>query len=182
MPVHEAIRRVGQWGAVVPVVLTAACSSFEPKWRQAVTAEGALPHPVAGAWEGTWKSEVTGHTGALQCVIEPPVAPSTRSTSAPTLTFTYHARWGRFFRGTFSTQQSVVPVRSGGFISEGYWDLPRWAGGRYQYRLRFSPPRRGRVESIEATYTSARDHGAFSLRRPESQQGRSRARQLTSVR
>lgn len=163
-------------------LFTAACSNFEQQWRQATMTSRPHQHPVGGAWEGTWKSEATGHAGALRCVVSPLPTPEAKKGEPSELSFTYHARWGFVLRGTFATRQPVVPLRWGEYLSEGHWQLPKWAGGRYHYRIKFSGSDRGLADTMEATYTSAGDYGVFSLRRPASAQIQSEARQPAATR
>src|SRR5688500_5612663 len=58
----------------VLVSCVASCSfGYNRRWNTAAQ-QMATTHPtdLAGAWEGTWKSEPTGHTGTLRAIVTPP--------------------------------------------------------------------------------------------------------------
>ena len=49
-------------------LFASGCSTFHREWKQAA----AQPLPIddiTGRWQGGWKSEGTGHQGALRCVV-----------------------------------------------------------------------------------------------------------------
>src|SRR5256885_8458134 len=51
-------------------IFACGCSSFNSEWKAAAQMPVAAGD-IAGRWEGTWKSEATGHNGNLRCIISP---------------------------------------------------------------------------------------------------------------
>lgn len=127
--------------------LTADCRTFQDQWDKA---EGLGPEGISGCWDGEWISAATGHRGRLRCVISP-VAP---------------ALWRMYFRGDYSavfracySTDFTVVQRAGGWTFEGGSDLGLLAGGSYAYTGTAT------LEELICSYTSARDHGEFRLKR-----------------
>jgi hypothetical protein len=137
----------------------ASCSNFERDWRAAVDHRPSRSTGIEGPWEGTWTSEPTGHHGKLRCIVGGESSTARRAI-ARDRTFQYHATWGKLLSGTFTTVQPVIEKSPAHFQSEGDWALPRWAGGKYHYRIEGTP------SEMRATYRSGVDHGTFHLVRP----------------
>src|SRR5437763_1907953 len=49
------------------LLLVAGCSTFQRDWEQ--LANKAAPLGIEGRWEGSWKSDVSGHADRLRCII-----------------------------------------------------------------------------------------------------------------
>lgn len=138
--------------ATAGICLLVSCGHFNSDWKQALDTP-APKHSIVGAWTGTWKSEATGHTGQLRCVVSPP------ANAEGDHTFLYHARWGRLFAASFTATHRVKPA-SDGFHFSGSHEMPSWVGGTYLYD--------GTVkgDAFSAAYRSSKDHGVFEMRRP----------------
>lgn len=125
--------------------LTANCRNFSQRWQAAGGGgEGGVPR----RWIGEWKSEATGHHGALRCVVEPVGATRWR--------MHFRAEYSGILRACYSTDFNVVP-ESGRWTFEGAFDLGRLAGGRFEYGGHARP------EEMICSYRSSRDHGEFRL-------------------
>jgi hypothetical protein len=142
------------------VALAAAgCSSFEREWRAAVRNRPGSGTTIAGPGKGSWRSDPTGHHGELRCVVGR-AAEGVQRGIGRDVPFHYHAKWGKVLGGSFKTVQPVREEKPGRFHSEGDWTLPRWAGGKYHYRIVATP------QEMRATYRSSSDHGKLHLVRP----------------
>lgn len=131
------------------------CSRFEKDWRAAAALNSTGTTSLAGRWQGTWKSEVNGHTDELRCLITP--------TDAGGFNARYHARYRRgLFRFTFQYTVPLVATRTAeGWDFSGGANLGWLAGGLYRYE--------GTVRSnrFHSTYDSRYDRGAFDMQRIE---------------
>lgn len=131
-------------------LLTSCSAGFRREWKTALTTG---PQPgVAGAWEGTWMSEVNGHHGRLRAVVSAP------KNAEGDHDFHYHATWAKILSGAYRAEHRVSPMR-GGSSFKGSHQMPEWAGGRYTYE--------GTVkgDSFEARYECAKDKGVFRMKR-----------------
>ena len=136
--------------ALLLCYVISGCSTFHREWKQA----GAPPNPagdITGRWQGTWKSEVTGHHGTLRCV-------ATRE-SPEQYRFLYRATWKKILHGTYPVNQTVR--REGAtFQMRGGADLGKLYGGHYEYEGQATPT------NFVSTYRSKGDHGKFEMTRP----------------
>ncbi|HUF63902.1 MAG TPA: hypothetical protein VMN36_17620 [Verrucomicrobiales bacterium] len=134
------------------LLVGAGCSApkFEREWKQAL-ARGAPAKGIEGPWEGLWKSDATGHTGGLRCLVS---APEDRP--AP-WAFHYWFSWGGLqgSRGTSYT----VREDNGVFRFSGEADLGV-LGGVYRHEGRAT------ADSFEASYHAEKDRGTFRMMRP----------------
>ncbi|MGI8604725.1 MAG: hypothetical protein ACR2OZ_17280 [Verrucomicrobiales bacterium] len=144
---------------LVLALISGSCSSFQQHWSVAIKDRPAKYTSIEGPWVGTWKSEPTGHSGALRCLVGESQS-NTRSEQGALTPFYYRATWQKVLSGTFRTVQPVREVRKGEFVSEGDWTLPKWAGGKYHYRINATPA------EFRATYRGGGDHGRFEMQRP----------------
>ena len=132
------------------LLLVSGCSSFNYDWNHAA----ATPPPlfgISGRWQGTWRSEVTGHTDQLRCII-------TRVDMDD-----YEARFKAKYHGILSFSYTVplkVVQKEDGFRFSGAADLGAMAGGMYQYEGHAEPT------NFFSTYSSKDDHGTFQMGRP----------------
>ncbi len=137
--------------AIAACACLSSCSlSFGPKWQQAL--QKGPQTGVEGAWRGTWKSEASGHHGALRCIVGP-----VKNTQGEH-DFTYHAVWMGVLSGSYVAPHQVKPTKDHSRFS-GQHKMPDWAGGLYTYD--------GTVkgDTFHATYRSAKDHGSYELKR-----------------
>lgn len=134
-------------------LLLAGCSTFEREWRSAAQMP-RLEDDLAGRWEGTWRSEVTGHNDQLRAVIA-------AGSNGVYLTH-FHARYRKgIFRFAFGYSVPLQARQTNGthqFLGEA--DLGWLAGGLYRYEGSATATR------FFSTYHCKRDHGAFELKRP----------------
>ena len=126
-------------------LLTASCASKPQGWQQALHAPAG--DMAAGAWTGTWKSDVNGHTGALACVI-------TR-TAPDRCTFHYRAGWAHVFSAGFQVECRVTPD---GRVT-GSKDLGTLYGGIFTHDGAFTGDR------FQAQYKSRIDTGRMTMSR-----------------
>ncbi len=61
--------RLGVLVCLAAVFSLAGCSTFERDWRDARLTP-RLQDDLAGRWEGTWRSEATGHNDHTWAVID----------------------------------------------------------------------------------------------------------------
>ena len=145
------------------LLLTGCCLSFERDWKAArclgvpscpsgpASASGACPDAIlAGAWEGTWESEINGHHGRLRAVITP------RGDGR------YHARFHATFAVILPYEYEVCLTGAKddaiAYFS-GEADLGCLAGGVYRCS--------GCADQCEfiARYCAKKDKGTFRMRR-----------------
>ena len=103
----------------------------------------------AGAWRGTWLSEVNGHTGELLCAVSRPSDPP------GVYTFNYHATWGRILSAPFTVRCTV----DGQGKVTGSKDLGPLFGGTFSHAGTL------RRDTFHARYQSSLDRGVMEMRR-----------------
>jgi hypothetical protein len=141
------VKRLG----IVSLLLLGGCStSFHRDWESVPKAAGGLE----GAWDGTWLSDDSGHTGSLRCII---TRREDRGFDAR-----YYATYGWFlFWFDFEYTIPTTAVAEGAaWLLRGSAVLDSWiAGGLYEYEAR--------VEQDEyvASYRSSFDRGIFRMKR-----------------
>lgn len=133
------------------VAATSGCASFDRAWDEA----GATPTPtnnITGRWEGTWKSDDSGHTDQLRCIIS--------ESPGPLFPARFHAHYKRVFSFGYTVPLRIT--RNGNqFQFSGDSNLGWLAGGVYHYDGTATP------DHFQAEYKSKHDHGTFELRRPD---------------
>lgn len=139
------------------VLLPLLAGCYESRW----SAAGKQPVPdgsIAGRWQGTWKSEASGHNGGLRCIISE-VTPSSfkadfKASYAWIFTFTYTATMQ-------VTGGTTAPTSGPAYVYfKGEQDLGWLAGGVYQYDGKVGP------SMFFCSYKTDSDHGVFQLSRP----------------
>jgi len=133
----------------------ASCSiGYNHRWTKAASEPRTTqPTELDGAWEGTWKSEPTGHTGTLRAI-------ATRTgPSKARYHFQYKAVWKEVLSAVFSTDHKVAWNGRRGTVT-GEKDLGRF-GGVFRFTGTATPT------EFHAKYTSKYDHGVFEMKRPE---------------
>ena len=138
---------------LISAAFLTSCASpdFRDSWRQATSTP--TPNDITGAWEGTWKSEQTGHTGNLRCLV-------TRDTKSPSdHSFHYWASWKHLVSGEF-TVNYPVNQRGGKSSFGGRHNLGKALGGTFSHNAVATPT------TYDATYSAAKDQGTFTLVRP----------------
>ena len=133
----------------------ASCSlGYNRRWNIAAQQTATTnPTDLAGAWEGTWSSEPTGHTGTLRAI----VTPVTRSTAA-SYHFEYKATWKRVLSAVFHADH-LAKWKDGRSTLSGEKDLGRY-GGVFNFTGTATP------KVFHAKYEAKLDHGVFEMKRP----------------
>ena len=145
-------RSVRAFGCLSVLLVCAGCSGFNRDWKVA----SRLPPPpgeLAGRWEGTWQSDVTGHTDRLRCLVTPGPAGGYWAR--------FHARYHKLVSLSFGYTVPLTVTQTNGVAQfRGDADLGWLAGGLYHYE--------GHADKTDffATYHSQADHGTFRLIRP----------------
>lgn len=129
--------------------LLTGCSTFQRDWWH-YERYPSFSGELDGIWEGTWKSDVTGHKGKLRAII-------TRQSDG-----CYYAQFHATFAAVLPYEFGVLMTaqESGGVYSfNGSADLGRLAGGVYTYS--------GHADQLwfVANYCAEQDHGIFRMRR-----------------
>jgi len=133
-------------------MLLGGCSAFDRDWDAAAKVQPSSPTDITGRWQGTWKSDASGHDGGLRCLI-------TRIDPR-----TYHARYAATYGGIFhfGYEMDLIATPEQDWIKfEGQADLGSMAGGVYHYEGHAN------AEKFYATYHCDKDHGRFDMNRPE---------------
>lgn len=149
--------------AVIPALLLSlglsSCSiGYGRHWREAAASEDTK-HPVSlrGAWEGTWRSEKSGHTGTLQAVVTTGEA----GKEPARYTFRYRPVWKEVFSAVLCAEHEAKRKGTkGAWILSGEKDLGL-LGGVYRFTGTASPTH------FCARYVSSVDEGVFDMHRPE---------------
>lgn len=138
--------------AVLLPVLASSCTGWPRGWSAAK--RGAHPADgLSGAWEGTWRSVPTGHTGKLRCAVFPK--------SPDTWEYRYRASWAKVLCAGFKVDCLAVRQKDGTWKISGERDLGPLFGGIFKHTGTVS----GDGEKLDATYNAKLDHGTLTLRR-----------------
>jgi len=122
------------------------CTHFDSQWRAAAE----RPTGIDGRWQGSWKSEQDGHTGALLCVIQ--------QTGSEQFSAFFSATYARIFH--FSYDAKLIGHPMGDLVHlTGTQDLG-WPVGVYTYDGMASR------SQFYCAYRSKDDRGYFALARP----------------
>ena len=143
----------------VMLLLSGGC--YEARW----SAAGKQPTPangIEGRWVGTWRSEPTGHSGGLRCIVSE-VTPQSfkadfKASYAWIFTFTYEM--------TMRIKAADAATRPGHVYFAGEQDLGWLAGGQYTYDGKVGPT------EFFCGYRSENDHGTFQMTRPGGEVGK----------
>jgi hypothetical protein len=135
-------------GQLAIMVLLNGCSTFNRDWNAAVTSPRS---GILGPWEGVWKSETTGHTDKLRCLV------SERNDHR------YEARFHAKYRNIFVFNYTVLlgfEKTDSELMLSGKADLGYLPGGVYEYNGKATPT------NFVCRYSSAHDWGTFVMHRP----------------
>jgi hypothetical protein len=140
------------------LVATTSCSiPYNRAWNKAAAISASNPHPhsnLSGAWQGTWRSEGTGHHGKLRAIATPdPSQPNA-------WTFRYHATWAKILSGGYHAHHLAHQQADNTYRISGEQDLGKIFGGTFKYDGIATPTH------FKASYQSKADHGVFELSRP----------------
>src|SRR6185503_18132094 len=103
--------------------LGCGCSTFNRDWNS-MAAHTNPTNDIAGRWEGTWLSEVNGHTDKLRCLMARQADGSYQAR--------FHAKYRKIFSFAYTVPLQVEPA-AGLFKFQGEADLGWYAGGLYHY-------------------------------------------------
>jgi len=137
--------------AILPLLLTCGCSTFNHDWQNAVL-QPTPAHSIEGPWVGEWSSAVSGHAGGLRCLIS--------RQGEDRCVARYRATYAKMFRFSYTVNLQMHP-HYGGWEFSGEENLGRLAGGVYFYEGCASPT------NFFSTYRSKYDRGIFEMRRPQ---------------
>jgi hypothetical protein len=136
------------------MILGAGCCGFDRAWRKAAGEDSAPASDIRGRWTGTWRSDVSGHSNQLRCLM----TPQTNGLYSAR----FHAKYKKgIFRFSFGYTIPLQVRRAGeAFEFEGQADLGWLAGGVYRCE--------GSATStnFHSIYESKYDHGVFEMKRP----------------
>jgi hypothetical protein len=135
---------------VLPL-LTGGCTSFDHDWEKSAR-QNPVPDDLQGRWQGTWVSEVNGHTDTLRCVI-------TKKEDG-----IYSARFLARYHKVLSFGYTVplkVRADNNEFRFSGDANLGWLKGGVYHYEGHAG------ATNYFSTYSCKYDHGTFQMGRPE---------------
>jgi hypothetical protein len=131
------------------VCLSSCGSAFRQEWN-AAKAKPIPASSIAGAWEGSWRSEVNGHQGKLRCVV-PAKTTNTRE-------FHYYATWAKIFSGSLKATHVLQPQAQGVKFTAEH-DLGSF--GQFTAQGTITD------QKFRARYHAAGDHGVFEMQRPK---------------
>ena len=135
-------------GQLAILMLLNGCSTFNRDWNAAVRSPNA---GIIGPWEGVWRSDATGHTDKLRCLV------SERNDHG------YEARFHANYRHIFVFNYRVLlgfEKTDSELMLSGKADLGSLKGGVYEYNGKATPT------NFVCRYSSAYDRGAFVMHRP----------------
>lgn len=152
---HLKISWPGRWPLHLSILLLAllgsGCSPFHGAWRAA--GKQATPaDDVVGRWQGSWKSDPSGHTDKLRCLVTK--LDDTRYQAW------FHAKYHTIFSFAYKVELRVEKLTNE-FQFNGSADLGTLAGGVYNY------DGHANGTNFFSTYNSKYDHGTFQMTRPK---------------
>ncbi len=137
-------------------LLFASCSKYSGDFQTATKnfKPKAVPLTAAGPWQGTWKSDVNGHTGPLWCIV-------TQDKKDPTIwNFRYRAGWGILKFGDYNHPVKTKLDANGKLPLAGKMTLPK-NFGTYKVVGVLTPTK------FDVRYQGNGDKGTMTLTRPE---------------
>lgn len=136
-------------GAVLLATLGPSCTGWPRGWSQAK--KTTATDGVSGAWEGTWRSNPTGHSGKLRCAVFPK--------SPGVWEYRYRATWARVLCAGFTVDCAVTRQRDGTLKVKGERDLGPVFGGVFAHQGTVTK------DKLDASYQAKIDEGTLTLRR-----------------
>ena len=140
--------------SLVAAVFFTGCSSFEHDWQSAALIP-RLEDDMAGRWEGTWRSEASGHNNQLRAVIA--------MGSNGVYSTHFHARYKKgIFHFSFDYSVPLLVRQTNDLYQfHGEADLGWLAGGLYRYEGSATGT------NFFSSYDSKYDYGTFQMKRPK---------------
>lgn len=140
-----------------PALLMAACSGIPQGWAEA---KQAVSGGVDGAWRGTWRSDVNGHSGELRAAVTPVSSPSgPLPAEAESRLFRFRASWAKILCAGFDLHGTVKKTGKDVWTMSGSKDLGRVFGGI------FTCTGTVRGDEFKARYDAKMDRGVMEMRR-----------------
>jgi hypothetical protein len=140
--------------AVASTPAPADAPTDAPANASEIAPASASAEPLAGRWEGTWKSDQNGHSGRLRAIVD--------RVDANTYRIEYDGWFFGILRYTHGMNVTATPAPDGGTTIRfnGEEDLGALAGGVFRYD--------GTADgaAFKSTYQSKDDHGRFEMKRP----------------
>lgn len=150
MPSTTRLRARRPLGVLLAAFLATGCSSFPGDWEEGASRVPPAGDPLAGAWDGRWVSETTGHEGRLRCIAEP--------AADEEWLLRFRARWGGMFRFSYELPVEATTASDEVLRLAGEADLG-WPYGVYAFEAEVAGDR------LRASYRTEGDQGTFSLTR-----------------
>jgi|tagenome__1003787_1003787.scaffolds.fasta_scaffold18071118_1 hypothetical protein len=141
--------------AAAALLSAAGCSpQFQSDWKRTAAAEvpgQPPPDHLSGRWKGSWKSDKSGHSGGLRCIVT--------KTGDETYRANFNATYMALLRFSYSMDMTA-DVRDEETYVQGEEDLGKSYGGVYEYE--------GQADgkTFRINYKTNSDYGHFSLKRP----------------
>ena len=127
-------------------------SQFQEDWkRSAIAEDGSAGDHLAGRWTGSWKSDKSGHSGGLRCIV--------RRVNADTYHAKFDATYALFIRFGYDMNMTADVQDEVTYVA-GEADLGKKAGGVYEYE--------GQADGrkFRLNYRTKKDYGHFTMKRP----------------
>jgi len=114
-------------------------------------ADASRSDSLEGRWEGTWKSDDSGHNDRLRCIVVHGTNGDYRAR--------FHANYRKIFTFNYAVPLTVKQVGDS-YEFAGRANLGWYAGGVYEYAGNAS------ATNYFSTYRCKADHGVFQMHRP----------------
>ena len=128
-------------------------SSFQREWKRSAVADAgaAADDHLSGRWKGSWKSDKSGHSGGLRCVVTPTGGDAYRAR--------FDATYALLLRFGY-TMDMTADVRDDLTYVAGEQDLGKRYGGVYEFEGQSNG------NTFRPTSRTKHDYGHFTLKRP----------------
>src|SRR5258706_10615960 len=133
----------------IAALALSGCSTFNRDWKRLANAPRSTA--LEGRWDGSWKSDASGHQNRLRCIIT--------KRNERTYLARFHANFAKIL--TFGYPVPLqVQEKNQHYKFAGEPNLGWYAGGRYTYEGSATGT------NFSSTYRSKSDHGSFQMMRP----------------
>jgi hypothetical protein len=143
-------------GMVVLVAGLVGCNGFEQRWKKEHFDTSVAP--LAGTWEGTWKSDKGHGEGKLRAIFVPREG-ATSGKGATLYEATFKSTFAKILSATHVVDITATVAPDGTWTYRGEKMLEGIGGGLYKYEGT------AKGDEMSATYTAEVDRGVFTLRR-----------------
>ncbi len=150
IPSHPMnIRPLPLLGVFLLMIFAPSCTGWPRGWRDAKKSTSS--DGLSGAWEGTWRSTPSGHSGKLRCAVFPK--------SPGVWEYRYRATWAKVLCAGFTVDCEAKLQKDGTRRVTGQRDLGPVFGGVFTHEGTVSG------DKLNARYHAALDDGILTLRR-----------------